>query len=60
MVVNIGWPRSAIYGEAWQHRFAPLMLTTILVATAVVAAAFAYRRRVALIAGAPSSAEAGL
>lgn len=60
MVVNIGWPRSAIYGEAWQHRFAPLMLTTILVATAVVAAAFAYRRRVALIAGAPSSVEAGL
>ncbi len=48
MVINIGWPRAAIYGEQWQHRFAPLMLTAILVATAVVAAALAYRRSLAV------------
>jgi urea carboxylase system permease len=59
MVVNIGWPRAAIYGEQWQHRYAPLMLTAILVATAVAAAAFAYRRSLA-VAETESFVEAGL
>ncbi len=39
MVVNVGWPRAATYGPEWQHRFAPLLLTAVLVA----AAALAYR-----------------
>ena len=38
MVVNIGWPRAAVYGPEWQHRFAPVILTAILVVTALVAA----------------------
>jgi urea carboxylase system permease len=60
MVVNIGWPRAAIYGPLWQHRFAPLMLTVILVGTALIASALAYRRSVAMVAASPSSVEAGL
>jgi urea carboxylase system permease len=39
MVVNVGWPRASVYGAAWQHRFAPLVLTTILVVSGAVAAA---------------------
>jgi hypothetical protein len=35
MVINVGWPRAAVYGAAWQTRFAPIILTTILVATAL-------------------------
>ena len=37
MVVNIAWPRAAVYGPQWQHRFAPVILTAILVLTAVAA-----------------------
>ena len=39
MVINVGWPRAAVYGAAWQTRFAPVILTTILVTTALVASA---------------------
>ena len=34
MVVNVGWPRAAVYGSEWQHRFAPAILTVVLVAAA--------------------------
>ena len=37
MVVNIAWPRAAVYGPEWQHRFAPVILTAILVLTALAA-----------------------
>jgi amino acid transporter len=57
MVVNIGWPRAEIYGAQWQHRFAPLILTSILVLTAVVAATLAQRRHVRHSAAARSSME---
>ena len=50
MVVNIGWPRAEIYGGQWQHRFAPVILTSILVASAVIGAVFAHRRQVAQVA----------
>jgi len=30
MIVNVGWPRAATYGPLWQHRFAPLLLTALL------------------------------
>ena len=36
MVLNIGWPRVSVYGPEWQHRFAPVILTSILVATALL------------------------
>jgi urea carboxylase system permease len=39
MVINVGWPRAAVYGAEWQTRFAPIILTTILVTTALVASA---------------------
>ena len=45
MVVNIAWPRAAVYGPRWQHRFAPLMLTAILVLTALAAGTLFHRRR---------------
>jgi len=32
MILNVGWPRASTYGPAWQHRFAPLMLTAVLLA----------------------------
>ena len=57
MVVNIGWPRAEIYGGQWQHRFAPVILTAILVLTAAVAATLAQRRQVAHVAAARSSLE---
>jgi len=57
MVVNIGWPRAEIYGAQWQHRFAPLMLTTMLVVVAVVAGTLVQRRGVAIGEKAPSSLE---
>jgi amino acid transporter len=57
MVVNIGWPRAEIYGGQWQHRFAPVILTSILVLTAAVAATLAKRRQVAHLAAARSSLE---
>jgi urea carboxylase system permease len=57
MVVNIGWPRGEIYGAPWQHRFAPIMLTSILLLTAVVAATLAQRRHVRHSAAARSSLE---
>jgi urea carboxylase system permease len=31
MVVNVGWPRAATYGEEWQHRFAPVIMTAVLI-----------------------------
>ena len=31
MVVNVGWPRAATYGEEWQHRFAPIIMTGALI-----------------------------
>jgi urea carboxylase system permease len=37
MVVNVGWPRAATYGPGWQHRFAPLLLTGVLLAAAAIA-----------------------
>jgi hypothetical protein len=49
MVVNVGWPRVAVYGAAWQTRFAPIILTTILVATAIAASASLARRDAALV-----------
>ena len=49
MVVNVGWPRAAVYGAAWQTRFAPIILTAILVATAIAASASLARRRAALV-----------
>jgi urea carboxylase system permease len=30
MILNVGWPRAATYGPLWQHRFAPLLLTGVL------------------------------
>jgi hypothetical protein len=57
MVVNIGWPRAEIYGAQWQHRFAPLMLTTMLVVVAVVAGTLVQRRGVAIGEKAASSLE---
>jgi urea carboxylase system permease len=32
MIVNVGWPRASTYGPEWQHRFAPVILTAILIA----------------------------
>jgi urea carboxylase system permease len=49
MVVNVGWPRAATYGPAWQHRYAPLLLTAGLVALSAAAA------RAARFRGAPAS-----
>ena len=40
MVINVGWPRVAVYGAEWQTRFAPIILTTILVGFAVAASAY--------------------
>jgi hypothetical protein len=31
MIVNVGWPRAATYGPEWQHRFAPVIMTMILI-----------------------------
>ena len=36
MVVNLGWPRSAIYGEGLLNRFAPLLLTAGMLLTGIV------------------------
>jgi amino acid transporter len=30
MIVNVGWPRAGTYGAEWQHRFAPIILTAVL------------------------------
>lgn len=30
MVLNVGWPRAEIYGADWPSRFAPIILTSIL------------------------------
>lgn len=30
MVINVGWPREDVYGPEWQHRFAPIGLTLLL------------------------------
>jgi urea carboxylase system permease len=32
MVVNLGWPRAEVYGDGWQSRFAPAILTGVLLA----------------------------
>lgn len=32
MVVNVGWPRTEVYGADWHSRFAPLALTCALLA----------------------------
>jgi amino acid transporter len=56
MVVNIGWPRAQIYGAQWQHRFAPIILTTVLGVAAVVAGTLA-KRRTATHLAAPQSIE---
>lgn len=58
MVLNIGWPRASVYGTAWHHRFAPLILTSILVVTALAASSIARRRPAAILAeDVPSSTE---
>jgi hypothetical protein len=44
MVVNVGWPRAAAYGPEWHTRFAPIILTTTLVAAALAASARRGRR----------------
>jgi len=43
MVLNLGWPRAAVYGADWQSRFAPLLLTVSLLA--VGASFYLYLRR---------------
>jgi amino acid transporter len=43
MVLNLGWPRIAVYGSDWQSRFAPLLLTVALLA--VGASSYVYLRR---------------
>lgn len=45
MVVNIAWPRAAVYGPQWQHRFAPVILTAILVLTALAAGSLIHAPR---------------
>jgi urea carboxylase system permease len=50
MIVNVGWPRAATYGPLWQHRFAPLILTLVLLtAGALLHAALDKRRPVTVI-----------
>ena len=49
MILNIGWPREAVYGAEWQHRFAPLILTSMLVAIALVASGLVQRRTAAIL-----------
>jgi urea carboxylase system permease len=50
MIVNVGWPRAATYGPLWQHRFAPLILTLVLLAVgALLHAALDKRRPVTVI-----------
>jgi urea carboxylase system permease len=45
MIVNVGWPRAATYGPLWQHRFAPLMLTAVLLLAGAAVRALLDRRR---------------
>jgi urea carboxylase system permease len=52
MVVNVGWPRAATYGPLWQHRFAPLLLTSALVALGAAGYRAARGRAAAVPAGA--------
>ncbi|HWE51162.1 MAG TPA: APC family permease [Bryobacteraceae bacterium] len=35
MVLNVGWPRAEIYGAGWSSRFAPILLTGILLSAGV-------------------------
>lgn len=50
MIVNVGWPRAATYAPLWAHRFAPLLLTgVLLLAGAAVRAALDKRRPVTVI-----------
>jgi amino acid transporter len=43
MILNVGWPRPEVYGVLWQHRFAPLILTAMLVLAVLIADAFVRR-----------------
>ena len=45
MIVNVGWPRAATYGPLWQHRFAPLILTAVLLVAGAAVHAWLDRRR---------------
>jgi urea carboxylase system permease len=36
MVVNMSWPRSAVYGDTWYEQFAPPLFTAILVSAGLV------------------------
>lgn len=49
MVVNVGWPRAEIYGADWPSRFAPLLLTGVLL-TAGVSSWFFMKRQLRLAA----------
>jgi len=50
MVLNVGWPRAATYGPLWQHRFAPVILTALLLlAGAAIHAVLDTRRRITVL-----------
>ena len=31
LIVNIGWPRPEVYGDAWHEQYAALLLTAVLI-----------------------------
>ena len=45
MILNVGWPRAATYGPLWQHRFAPLLLTVVLLLIGAAVHALLDKRR---------------
>jgi amino acid transporter len=45
MVLNVGWPRAEIYGADWPSRFAPLVLTGILLSAGISSYFFMQRHQ---------------
>jgi amino acid transporter len=44
-VINVGWPRKEVYGEAWHERFGGIILTIGLLLTGGVYYSLVQRRR---------------
>jgi urea carboxylase system permease len=52
VIVNVGWPRATTYGPEWRHRFAPVIMTAVL----MVSGAFVRRSVVRRNAATPEAA----
>lgn len=48
-VINVGWPRAAVYGEEWYHRFGGIEYTALLVAIGILYYVLVQRHRTGVI-----------